>query len=286
MRILLTGVGGPAGRNTGQLLLERGHTVVGTDMREVSPPGIEFCLIRAANDPSFLENLHRLAVQEQVDLLIPTVTEELPIVAEGWSQWGDIPAMIGPHQAVFMANDKYLTAECLASYGVTVPRYCLPSQVKSADDIAQALGWPCLSKPRIGRGGRGVTVWEERDWSSLAMLDDCVILQEFMPGTDYAPNVYLGRDGKAIVVVLEKTKLKEGIVGNAAEVVRADAPDVTELALAAARAMGFVGPLDIDVRRGAEGKPAVLEINARFGANIAFAPEILDAALADFGVAR
>jgi len=39
------------------------------------------------------------------------------------------------------------------------------------------------------------------------------------------------------------------------------------------------------VRRRADGKPAVLEINARFGANIAFAPEILDAALADFGVA-
>jgi carbamoylphosphate synthase large subunit len=254
-------------------------------MREVSLPGIEFRLIRAAHDPSFLENLHRLAVQEQADLLIPTVTEELPIVAAGWSQWGDIPAMLGPYQAVFTANDKYLTAERLTSHGVTVPRYCLPSQVKSSDDIAQALGWPCLSKPRVGRGGRGVTVREERDWPSVAVLDDRIVLQEFMPGTDYAPNVCMGRDGQTTVVVLEKTRLKEGIVGNAAEVLRADAPDVAELAIAAAKAMGLVGPLDIDVRRRADGKPAVLEINARFGANIAFAPEILDAALADFGVA-
>jgi carbamoylphosphate synthase large subunit len=285
MKILLTGVGGPAGRNAAQLLSERGHKVVGTDMRGVSLPGIEFRLVRAANDPSFLENLHWLAVQEQVDLLIPTVTEELPIVAEGWGKWGDIPAMIGPYQAVFAANDKYLTAEQLTSRGVTVPRYCLPSQVKSPDDIAQALGWPCLSKPRVGRGGRGVTVWEEKDWLSIAALDDRTILQEFMPGTDYAPNVCVGRDGKTTVVVLEKTKLKDGIVGNAAEVRRVDAPDVAELAVAAAKAMGFVGPLDIDVRRRADGKSAVLEINARFGANIACAPEILDAALADFGVA-
>ncbi len=283
-RILVTGVGGPAGYNTTTLLLERGHTVVGADMRHVSLPGITFHRVPAAGDPCFLDELHRLAVQEGIALLIPTVTEELPIVAKGWSQW-DIPAMIGPYQAVYMANDKYLTAEWLASHGVTIPRCCLPSQLSSPADIAPALGWPCLSKPRVGRGGREVTVHNEQNWEAIAALDDRYILQEFMPGTDYAPNVCIGREGKAVVVVLEKTKLKEGIVGNAAEVQRVTAPDVADLAASAALAMGFIGPLDIDVRRRADDKPAVLEINARFGANIAHAPEILDAALAAFGVA-
>ena len=118
----------------------------------------------------------------------------------------------------------------------------------------------------------------------MTALDDHFILQEFMSGADYAPNLFIGRDGQAIAVVIEKTKLKEGIVGNAAEVRRVTAPDVAELAIAAAKVMGFVGPLDIDIRRRADGKPAVLEINARFGANIANAPEILEAALADWGV--
>jgi len=160
----------------------------------------------------------------------------------------------------------------------------LPSQVKSPEDVAHAIGWPCLSKPRVGRGGRGVTVWQAQDWPSMTALDDHFILQEFMSGADYAPNLFIGRDGQAIAVVIEKTKLKEGIVGNAAEVRRVTAPDVAELAIAAAKVMGFVGPLDIDIRRRADGKPAVLEINARFGANIANAPEILEAALADWGV--
>ena len=225
-----------------------------------------------------------IAIREQVDLLIPTVTEELPIVAKGWGQRRVIPAMIGPYEAVYTANDKFLTAERLAQSGVAVPRYCLPSQIGSPADIGRLLGWPCLSKPRIGRGGRGVTVWQEEEYTRLRALDDRVILQEFLPGTDYAPNVYLGRDGQATVIVLEKTKLREGIVGNAAEVQRVTAPDVAALAVAAARALGLVGPLDIDIRRRADGRPAVLEINARFGANIAHAPEVLDAALADFGV--
>ena len=105
-----------------------------------------------------------------------------------------------------------------------------------------------------------------------------------MSGADYAPNLFIGRDGHAVVVVIEKTKLKEVLVGNAPEVQRVNAPDVADLAIAAARAMGFVGPLDIDIRRRADGVPAVLEINARFGANIANAPEILEAALADWGM--
>ncbi len=284
-RILVTGVGGPAGQNVARLLLERGYTVVGVDMRDAPIPGVTFYRVPPANDPLFLDELCRLARRERVDLLIPTVTEELPIVAERWSQCSEIPVMSGPYQAVFTANDKYLTAEWLANRNVSVPRYCLPSHVRSPDEVARVVGWPCLSKPRVGRGGRGVRVWEEEDWLSMAALDDRFILQEFIPGTDYAPNIFIGHDGKAVVVVLEKTKLKGGCVGNAAEVRRSDAPDVAELAVAAAKAINFVGPLDIDIRRRADGVPTVLEINARFGANIASAPEILEAALADWGVA-
>jgi carbamoylphosphate synthase large subunit len=124
-----------------------------------------------------------------------------------------------------------------------------------------------------------VTWHPEQDWPAIAALGDGYILQEFAAGTDFAPNIHLGRDGKAVVVVLEKTELKEGIVGNAKSVRRVDAPDVADLAAAAARAVGLSGPLDIDIRRRSDGIPVVLEINARFGANIRYAPEVLEAVL-------
>jgi carbamoylphosphate synthase large subunit len=186
------------------------------------------------------------------------------------------------------AGDKYLTCIRLSECGIAVPRFCLPSAVHSPKDVEKLLGWPCLSKPRAGRGGRGVTVRYQQDWPAIAALDDSTILQEFLPGTDYCPNLFVSRDAGVPVtaVILEKTLLKEGIVGNAVQVRRSAAPDVMDLACAAARTMGFFGPLDVDVRRGKDGRPAVLEINARFGANIAFAPEILDAALAEWGFGR
>lgn len=284
-KFLVTGVGGPAGRSTTLLLLERGHTVVGTDMREVSLPGVRVHRVPAASARNFLAELHRLAVQEGTELLVPTVSEELPVVAAGWEALGGlrISAVIAPYQAIHLANDKYLTSTRLSSQGVGVPRYALPSQVRSPADVARQVGWPCLTKPRVGRGGREVTVRTEEDWPSIAALDDRYILQEFIPSADYAPNLYLGRDGDPVVVVLEKTKLKDGIVGNALEVRRVVAPDVADLAVSAAKAMGLNGPLDIDVRRRSDGTPVVLEINARFGANIAQAPEVLDAMLASYG---
>ncbi len=284
-KIVVTGVGGPAGRNVARLLKERGHTVIGADMRDVDLPGLDFLLVPPVSASDFLDKLHCITMERAAELVIPTVTEELPIIAAARDRWKNIPVVIAPYQAVSTANDKYLTCRHLSSRGIGVPRYALPSEVKSRLDVSKKVGWPCLSKPRIGRGGRGVTVHVEQDWPVIAGMDDRYILQEFAPGTDYCPNLYLNRQGDAIVEVMEKTLLKEGIVGNALEVKRVDAPDVASLAVSAVRSLDFCGPVDVDIRRLADGCPVVLEINARFGANVANVPEIIDAMLADNGFA-
>lgn len=279
---IVTGVGGPAGRSVASLLIERNQRVIGTDLQALKPEGMRFYQVPPAGSSDLLPTIRQIARDEQVCLVIPTVSEELPFFASGWRWGAEIPVLTSAARAVEIANDKYLTSLALDQAGVRVPRFALPSQLHSPEEVAQRLGWPCVSKPRVGRGGREVTIRYEQDWQAITRLGDAYILQEFAAGTDFAPNVFIGDDGSQCVVVLEKTELKEGLVGNAKQVKRCDAPDIADLAVAAAQAAGLRGPLDIDIRRRTDGLPVVLEINARFGANIRFASEVLEAALAPY----
>ena len=269
-KILVSGCGGPAGHAVRELLLKRGHSVIAVDMK----PSASADIIRVpqANDPNFVPELEKIARNSRCNLVIPTVSEELPVLADQWNaSW--IPVVLSSLRSVMIADDKFATCGYLKSKGVSVPKYRLPSW-----EIDE-LGWPLISKPRVGRGGRGVVVQESE--KTLAGLDDRYVLEEFIPSSEYAPNIY-NKNGKSVVVVLKKTKLKQGIVGNALSVVRADDHDIAELAIKAAKAIGLTGPADIDIRRRSDGTPVVLDINARFGANLAHAPEVLDSALEDY----
>ena len=266
----MSGCGGPAGHAVRELLLQRGHNVIAVDMQPSFTAQIGS--VPQANDPNFVHELDRIARNGHCDLVIPTVSEELPVLADLWDRSG-IPIVLSLLESVLIADDKFSTCEHLKSKGVAVPNYRLPSMERDG------LGWPLISKPRRGRGGRGVAVHENE--LTIAELDDEYVLQEFIPSMEYAPNIY-NNNGKSFAIVLKKTKLKQGIVGNALAVERANDPDIAELAIRAAKTIGLTGPADIDIRRRSDGTPVVLDINARFGANLAYAPEVLDAALEDY----
>lgn len=270
IKILVTGCGGPAGRAVRDLLLRRGHCVIAVDMEPSETAHI--MRVPPANDPNFVTVLEKIAQNFNCDLVIPTVSEELPVLAAQWNaSW--IPIVLGSLRSVLIADDKFTTCGHLKFKGVAVPKYRLPSWEMDG------LGWPLISKPRIGRGGRGVVLHENA--ATLAGLNDGYVLQEFIRSSEYAPNVYCN-NGKSFAVVLKKTKLKQGIVGNALAVERVNEPDIAELAVRTAKAIGLTGPADIDIRRRSDGTPVVLDVNARFGANLDSAPEVLDAALEDY----
>jgi carbamoyl-phosphate synthase large subunit len=292
-RVLVTGAGGPAGRSLIRQLTDRGVPVVGTDVREVHDEEVTIVTVPPADDPWLVTVLRQVVSYHAIDLVLPTVSEELPVVSAHRSQIG-ARVVVGGRRSVALAHDKLLTARHLRWQGVGVPRFVLPGEVAGFAKAHELLGPELVLKPRVSRGGRGVSVVRQGSrrprWSSL---DDSWILQEFAPGREYAPVVYRsaqsGNDRDEVVVVLEKTGLAGGEVGNATGVrklPRQQAEDIAEIAIAAVRSLDLVGPVDIDVRRRADGRPVVLEVNARFGANSAWAPEVLDAVLADSRVRR
>lgn len=273
----VTGVGGPAGRATAAFLRKRGVPVAVADIRPI--PGEEgLVLLPPATVSSFKEALRSELGRRGVGLLVPTVTEELTPVA--WEREAirasGCAVFISPFQATRIANDKLLTAKALAQAGVGVPRSV---SGRSRRDILDALLFPVLSKPRQGQGGRGIAIYESPRELPEPSADR--VYQEFLPGEEYDVNLFAEPGGEpSALVVLRKTALRDGRVGDAEGVERADLPEVAGLAASASRALALEGPIDINVRRDRQGRPLVLAVNARVGANVWAADEVLETLLA------
>ncbi len=277
--VLITGIGGPAGRSAASYIRNKGFRTIGTDMRNVDTPVDLFRPLPAVSDEAFSAELSTLIQIERPSLFIPTVSEELPVVArlknaireQGCSVFISLP------WAVNVAHDKLKTMRFFEQTDVAIPRTYdefMPRKL-----VLRELGTPCLAKPCIGRGGRGVVVYQS-ETELLAEKRQGLIFQEFISGEEYDLNLFAGPDGSVMSsAVLRKTSLKQGIVGNAASVVRDDQPDIEAIGRLVVARLNLSGPLDMDIRRREDGRPVLLEINARLGGNVLAAPEILDALL-------
>lgn len=316
-RVLVTGASGPAGSSLLTQLGERGIPVLGVDMApRPRPDGLRILQGPPATAPDFVSALAAICEEYSIDLLIPTVDEELSVLAPlRTALLHRARIAVAPTAAVAIAADKWLTHRVAESSGLAVPRSLEAPTL--TEEGAYWLGFPYVVRPRVARGGRGVRL--ETTFPPAMPLRDTEMVSAFLPGTEYCAQLYLpaagssprdgavngaggdvisgardgARDGarygarrRPTVVVLEKTSLASGQHGNATGVRRVNAPDVAELALAAAQAVGLSGAADVDIRRDTHGRPALIEINARFGAHSAHAPELLDALLEAYAPAE
>ena len=89
-RVLVTGAGGPAGMGTIRSLLRAPAVdVVAADMSRLAP-GLywarERAVIPPARDPSFVRNLLAVCKRLGVEMLFPTVDEEVSVLSSNMSQ--------------------------------------------------------------------------------------------------------------------------------------------------------------------------------------------------------
>ncbi len=293
LTILVTGAAGPAGRALGEQVVRRaegpGPRLVGVDLAPAEVPGFDDVLpVVGALDPAYDLAMRELVARIDPDLVVPTVAEELPRLAV---LGAGLPAGLGRRLVlsdpgpVALAADKLLTMWTLAERGVAVPRHTGLTG-PGVPDAVTAWGGPVVVKPRVSRGGRGVHVVDSAADPVWQAVDATWLAQDFAPGEEFSPQVFRSPlTGRSRVVVLRKTELKQGRVGNAASAVRvADGAerDVSALAVRAVEALDLVGPVDLDVRRAGDGSPVVLEVNSRFGALSAAAPELLESVLAEW----
>jgi hypothetical protein len=268
--VLVTGIDRAVGAALATEFAGRGFTVHGGRQRPAAAArdvtAVRWHLVPRPDDPSYLPTLHRIVAYHRLDIVIPTLDEELAVLA-GVRRWPDRDVLVvvsgaGP---VRLAQDKLLTCWQLGTHSVPTPTCASPSDFRDTDEALRALGGGFVLRSRRTGGksasARVVHTGDQLDWDRL---DDDHIIQELVPGPEYLCCLYRP-DGPAKrgIVVYEVQHPVHGPEGIRA-LLPGEAEDVERTSWAAIRALGILGPAELVLRRGDGGRAYVLSVHPRF----------------------
>jgi carbamoyl-phosphate synthase large subunit len=245
-------------------------------------------VVPAIADPDYVDRLLAICRDSGVRLLVSLNDLELPRLAaerERFAAAGTILVVSSP-QVVDICADKWATAQFLQRSGVDAPKTYI-----SMEDARQALAdgevrFPLVVKPRWGTASIGIEypadeaeleltyqLVRKRVMRSIVAemsagdLDHSVLIQERLEGEEYGLDVVNDLEGRhAATFARRKLSMRAGETERAVTVENAALQELGQLL---GRRLGHVGNLDCDVFV-ANGRLAVLELNARFGGGYPF----------------
>ena len=228
--------------------------------REAKPhalPSPHWHHLPSANDPAFLEAVRHLCHRLEADLLIPGVDEELVALSVGREAIG-CQVLLPPADFVRTHLDKLTSFERLHALGLPAP-----ATTTLAD--RQRPSFPCIVKPRRGRGSRDVAIPRSEEELRAHLLHcrrpaEDFIAQKLLHGQEYTVMMVADSTCRLRAVVPVKVHLKRGITLRA----ETDRDEQVQAACAAIHAADPVsGCFNIQVVKAETGEVRPFEINPR-----------------------
>lgn len=265
--VLVTGAGGAAAVTV--LASLRGYAdLVAADIDPMAvglylvPPSHRVLLPRG-DDPRFVPALLRAAIDHSADLVVPTVDSELRAVSAARDEFAahGIDLLVESTDTLDLCLDKVrLVSHCAPV--VRVPATEIVTDATSYDDLVRALGEPFIVKPRQGAGGRGFAFVRRADDLREVPHDGSMMGQEDLPGDEFSIDVLGSPDGHIVAAVpRRRDKIDSGIA--VAGRTMTD-PALEAFGRAVAGAIGVIGVVNVQAKMDRQGRPALLEVNARF----------------------
>ena len=268
LNVLITGAGGAAAIAFYQSVKCMDINVFMADMSPHSTglylvkPANRY-LLKAADEAEFIDDLFQLCINNDMDVLIPTVDSELLKVTKNSHLFENngIKVVSSSYAAISNVLDKYKLMTCLEN------EFKLAwFKNYDADLDVNDLVFPCLSKPRCDSGSRGIKIIELAEDLASLPLDDSYMIQEFLPGKEYSVDVYLNEENHAIAsVVRERVKIYGGVavVSKTLEMSK-----LSSLAARIAEHLKLRYAVNVQFKLNEDGVPCLLEINPRYPGTI------------------
>ena len=182
-------------------------------------------------------------------------------------------------EALKIANDKSLTLEVAARLDIAYPRSV---QVAGVEDLRAAeaqFGYPFVLKPTISWTGEAadrvfpigvINEAEAREVTTRFLATGCgVLAQQWASGRREGVTLLMA-DGEVLGIcgaVAHRTVPLLGGVSVMRESIVVPA-DIHDASVSLVRAIGLDGPLEVEWRRDAKGRPLLMEVNARLAGTL------------------
>lgn len=244
-----------------------GHgSVIVTDVNPLSPTvyvADRSYPVPLSTDPGYLAAIFEICRAERIGLVIPTIDDELFVFAEHATRFMEeagVRVVISPFETIAICNDKHTTCRVLVERGVCAAETHLPAELPADPEF------PLFIKPRVGRGGVGAfPIRSQRELDFFLEYVPDAVVQRYLSGREFTIDMLCSFTGEPISIVpRERVLVRAGVVDRARTV---RDPQLIELGRACARALAFVGPVNIQCRI-VDDRPVVFEINPRFSGGI------------------
>ena len=275
---------------------ERGIRIIGTDTNPDSA-GLFMAdksyIVPHGKADDFIPRILEIATAEEIDVIQPLATDELPAFAENIVLFEKIgtKVLVSKPAALKVANNKGKLYSFLRAAGIPSPQSTMVAQRPEFEKAVYEMGYPDFSvcvKPQVSKGGRGFRILKEdinkletllnsKPDSTLITLDDMLsildgnnrfpelVVMEHLPGDEYSVDL-LVKDGEPLIVVPRKRdaiKLGISFVGTIEK-----NEEVINMATAISRALGLDYNINLQLKYSADGIPKIIEINPRVSGTI------------------
>ncbi len=248
MRILITGVGGPAGICFAKSLSQVEEVeLFGADAS--SSESIQFLkkffLIPNATDPFFIEELNRIIESENIEVVVPLVDDELVPLSANLDKIR-CKVLMSPPSTIHLTADKARLYEALHPF--------LPKKHE-----AKTAPLPVFVKPKVSRGSRDIHIISDRE-ELITYDENKYLIQELLEGPEVTVDALFDKDGK-LVTAVPRVRL-EIICGVSTGGKVVNHPEILEKIKKISAILKFTGPVNFQFMNSNEGFK-LMEINAR-----------------------
>jgi carbamoyl-phosphate synthase large subunit len=221
-------------------------------------PSPDRLVVPAGSAAGFAKTMLDICASRQVDVLLPTVDAELEPLAAARDDFsaGGTELLLASAATLSVTLDKLaLARHCAAA--VLVPR----TELFSPRFDPGSWAYPVIVKPRRGSGSRGVRRIDSAAALGAVGRSDDLIVQEFLPGTEYSIDVLADAAGHVVASVPRIRIRVDSGVSVAGRTVRD--PELERFGSEVASAIGLTFVANVQCKRDRGDRPALLEVNPR-----------------------